>query len=180
MKLSVSAYRAHASAHKKILSSSYQSTLNYGSTAASSSSNPANSLLSVSTQPFFYRACFKFSRNFTFFDVPHNWLVWFTILYIYWPFHIYYYWFFIMKSHQISCVLMSHSLSLPTIRILWTRTQTKTKITSECYFRTKLMVINIGSLVHSLHPNQINVSIIWLNSEWLIFTFLKMKTCMAH
>lgn len=47
MKLSVSAYRAHASAHKKILSSSYQTTLNYGSTAASSSS-PANNLFSVS------------------------------------------------------------------------------------------------------------------------------------
>ncbi|XP_026473861.1 uncharacterized protein LOC113377681, partial [Ctenocephalides felis] len=36
MKLSVSAYRAHASAHKKILSSSYQ--LNYGSTGSASSS----------------------------------------------------------------------------------------------------------------------------------------------
>lgn len=64
MKLSVSAYRAHASAHKKILSSSYQSTLNYGSTAASSSSNPANSLLSVSTQPFFHRACSRFFPKF--------------------------------------------------------------------------------------------------------------------
>ncbi|KAG7303732.1 hypothetical protein JYU34_012297 [Plutella xylostella] len=32
MKLSVSAYRAHASAHKKILTSSYQQ--HYGSTAA--------------------------------------------------------------------------------------------------------------------------------------------------
>ncbi|XP_055295975.1 uncharacterized protein LOC129565282 isoform X3 [Sitodiplosis mosellana] len=47
MKLSVSAYRAHASAHKKILSSSYQTTLNYGSTAASSSSTPANTLFSM-------------------------------------------------------------------------------------------------------------------------------------
>lgn len=47
MKLSVSAYRAHASAHKKILSSSYQQTLNYGSTAASSST-PATTLFSVS------------------------------------------------------------------------------------------------------------------------------------
>lgn len=36
MKLSVSAYRAHASAHKKILSNSYQTQLNYGSTAAAS------------------------------------------------------------------------------------------------------------------------------------------------
>lgn len=35
MKLSVSAYRAHASAHKKILSSSYQTQFNYGSTTAS-------------------------------------------------------------------------------------------------------------------------------------------------
>lgn len=34
MKLSVSAYRAHASAHKKILTSSYQQ--HYGSTAAPS------------------------------------------------------------------------------------------------------------------------------------------------
>lgn len=33
MKLSVSAYRAHASAHKKILDTAYQ--LNYGSTSAS-------------------------------------------------------------------------------------------------------------------------------------------------
>lgn len=48
MKLSVSAYRAHASAHKKILSSSYQTKLNYGSTAASNSSTPANTLFSVS------------------------------------------------------------------------------------------------------------------------------------
>lgn len=36
MKLSVSAYRAHASAHKKILSSSYQTQFNYGTTTASS------------------------------------------------------------------------------------------------------------------------------------------------
>ncbi|XP_055679126.1 uncharacterized protein LOC129787501 isoform X3 [Lutzomyia longipalpis] len=40
MKLSVSAYRAHASAHKKILSSSYQTQFNYGSTAAASVSAP--------------------------------------------------------------------------------------------------------------------------------------------
>ncbi|XP_068159398.1 uncharacterized protein Cngl isoform X3 [Drosophila tropicalis] len=37
MKLSVSAYRAHASAHKKILSSGYHSQLNYGSTGAGAS-----------------------------------------------------------------------------------------------------------------------------------------------
>lgn len=48
MKLSVSAYRAHASAHKKILSS-YQSTLNYGSTsAAAGSSSTSTTLFSVS------------------------------------------------------------------------------------------------------------------------------------
>ncbi|XP_050083659.1 uncharacterized protein LOC126570157 isoform X2 [Anopheles aquasalis] len=46
MKLSVSAYRAHASAHKKILSSSsYQTQFNYGSTAAASSSTPNPSAL---------------------------------------------------------------------------------------------------------------------------------------
>uniref|UniRef100_A0A182ME72 Uncharacterized protein n=1 Tax=Anopheles culicifacies TaxID=139723 RepID=A0A182ME72_9DIPT len=46
MKLSVSAYRAHASAHKKILSSSsYQTQFNYGSTAAASSSAPTSSAL---------------------------------------------------------------------------------------------------------------------------------------
>ncbi|XP_022231114.2 uncharacterized protein LOC111080041 [Drosophila obscura] len=39
MKLSVSAYRAHASAHKKILSSGYHSQLNYGSTGAAASSS---------------------------------------------------------------------------------------------------------------------------------------------
>ncbi|XP_036346451.1 uncharacterized protein LOC118755730 [Rhagoletis pomonella] len=39
MKLSVSAYRAHASAHKKILSSGYHSQLNYGSTGAAVSSS---------------------------------------------------------------------------------------------------------------------------------------------
>lgn len=38
MKLSVSAYRAHASAHKKILTSSYQQ--HYGSTAAPPLCNP--------------------------------------------------------------------------------------------------------------------------------------------
>ncbi|KAF9810564.1 hypothetical protein SFRURICE_021017 [Spodoptera frugiperda] len=38
MKLSVSAYRAHASAHKKILTSSYQQ--HYGSTAAPPICNP--------------------------------------------------------------------------------------------------------------------------------------------
>lgn len=48
MKLSVSAYRAHASAHKKILSSSYQTQLNYGSTAASSSTPNTTGLFSVS------------------------------------------------------------------------------------------------------------------------------------
>lgn len=47
MKLSVSAYRAHASAHKKILSSSYQT--HYGSTAPSqSSSHTSSGLFSVS------------------------------------------------------------------------------------------------------------------------------------
>lgn len=69
MKLSVSAYRAHASAHKKILSSSYQSTLNYGSTAASSSSNPPNNLLSVSTQWKIQLICYDWIdivRNFQF------------------------------------------------------------------------------------------------------------------
>ncbi|XP_013103742.2 uncharacterized protein LOC106084540 isoform X2 [Stomoxys calcitrans] len=42
MKLSVSAYRAHASAHKKILSSGYHSQLNYGSTGAAGSSSTAS------------------------------------------------------------------------------------------------------------------------------------------
>ncbi|XP_075154778.1 cyclic nucleotide-gated ion channel-like [Haematobia irritans] len=42
MKLSVSAYRAHASAHKKILSSGYHSQLNYGSTGAAASSSTAS------------------------------------------------------------------------------------------------------------------------------------------
>ncbi|XP_037939277.1 uncharacterized protein LOC119672328 [Teleopsis dalmanni] len=46
MKLSVSAYRAHASAHKKILSSGYHSQLNYGSTVAAASSS-GNSVSSV-------------------------------------------------------------------------------------------------------------------------------------
>ena len=41
MKLSVSAYRAHASAHKKILSNSYHSQLNYGSTSSASTSAPS-------------------------------------------------------------------------------------------------------------------------------------------
>lgn len=50
MKLSVSAYRAHASAHKKILSSSYQT--HYGSTAPSqSSSHTSSGLFSVSVEP---------------------------------------------------------------------------------------------------------------------------------
>lgn len=53
MKLSVSAYRAHASAHKKILSSSYQTQLNYGSTAASSSTPSTTGLFSVS-KPYFF------------------------------------------------------------------------------------------------------------------------------
>ncbi|XP_018789830.1 PREDICTED: uncharacterized protein LOC108969525 [Bactrocera latifrons] len=55
MKLSVSAYRAHASAHKKILSSGYHSQLNYGSTGAAVSSSavlqmadPAENAMSVS------------------------------------------------------------------------------------------------------------------------------------
>lgn len=46
MKLSVSAYRAHANAHKKILSGSYQNQ-HYGSTAAASSSHTSG-LFSVS------------------------------------------------------------------------------------------------------------------------------------
>lgn len=51
MKLSVSAYRAHASAHKKILSSSYQT--HYGSTTAShSSSHVKSGLFSVSVANF--------------------------------------------------------------------------------------------------------------------------------
>lgn len=40
MKLSVSAYRAHASAHKKILDTAYQ--LNYGSTSASHAAAPTS------------------------------------------------------------------------------------------------------------------------------------------
>lgn len=48
MKLSVSAYRAHAAAHKKILSS-YQ--LNYGSTSASSPSTAPSSAGVVPTTP---------------------------------------------------------------------------------------------------------------------------------
>ncbi|GAB0099774.1 uncharacterized protein DMENIID0001_156610 [Sergentomyia squamirostris] len=57
MKLSVSAYRAHASAHKKILSSSYQTQFNYGSTAAASVSAPpptAPGLFAVSYTNFHY------------------------------------------------------------------------------------------------------------------------------
>lgn len=56
MKLSVSAYRAHASAHKKILDTAYQ--LNYGSTSAShhattsSSSTTAATALPVACSPF--------------------------------------------------------------------------------------------------------------------------------
>lgn len=52
MKLSVSAYRAHASAHKKILSSGYHSQLNYGSTgaAASASSSTSAGLYAVSNR----------------------------------------------------------------------------------------------------------------------------------
>lgn len=42
MKLSVSAYRAHASAHKKILSSGYHSQLNYGSTGAAAASSSSS------------------------------------------------------------------------------------------------------------------------------------------
>lgn len=54
MKLSVSAYRAHASAHKKILSNSYQSTLNYGSTSAAAGSSTSTTLFSVSIHIFIY------------------------------------------------------------------------------------------------------------------------------
>ncbi|XP_071057205.1 uncharacterized protein [Onthophagus taurus] len=54
MKLSVSAYRAHASAHKKILDTAYQ--LNYGSTAAShyhhNQHHPTTSSINTSTMPF--------------------------------------------------------------------------------------------------------------------------------
>ncbi|KAM7348990.1 cyclic nucleotide-gated ion channel-like isoform 4-T10 [Cochliomyia hominivorax] len=51
MKLSVSAYRAHASAHKKILSSGYHSQLNYGSTgaAATASSSTSAGLYAIET-----------------------------------------------------------------------------------------------------------------------------------
>ncbi|KNC20786.1 hypothetical protein FF38_00092 [Lucilia cuprina] len=51
MKLSVSAYRAHASAHKKILSSGYHSQLNYGSTgaAATASSSSSAGLYAIET-----------------------------------------------------------------------------------------------------------------------------------
>ncbi|KAK7868657.1 hypothetical protein R5R35_006954 [Gryllus longicercus] len=41
MKLSVSAFRAQASAHQKILSSSYQLLLNYGSTSATAAPGSA-------------------------------------------------------------------------------------------------------------------------------------------
>lgn len=65
MKLSVSAYRANVTAHKKILSSSYQSTLNYGSTAAASSSsaqiNPLFSVSDVSLAQCTLCFCFIFS-----------------------------------------------------------------------------------------------------------------------
>lgn len=60
MKLSVSAYRAHASAHKKILSNSYQTQFNYGSTTANhltsggtssaASHQPAPGLFAVSSE----------------------------------------------------------------------------------------------------------------------------------
>ncbi|XP_046801311.1 uncharacterized protein LOC111687923 isoform X3 [Lucilia cuprina] len=51
MKLSVSAYRAHASAHKKILSSGFHSQLNYGSTgaAATASSSSSAGLYAIET-----------------------------------------------------------------------------------------------------------------------------------
>jgi hypothetical protein len=45
MKLSVSAYRAQASAHKKILNSSYQMLLNYGATCTTSQSQQPTSSL---------------------------------------------------------------------------------------------------------------------------------------
>jgi hypothetical protein len=47
MKLSVSAYRAQASAHKKILSSSYQMLLNYGATCTTSQSQQPTSTLGL-------------------------------------------------------------------------------------------------------------------------------------
>lgn len=57
MKLSVSAYRAHASAHKKILDTSYNQY--YGSTSAShlhpSSSNAGPSGFQVSFQSFIWK-----------------------------------------------------------------------------------------------------------------------------
>ncbi|XP_032295766.1 uncharacterized protein Cngl isoform X3 [Drosophila virilis] len=49
MKLSVSAYRAHASAHKKILSSGYHSQLNYGSTGAAAASSSSSSAAAAAT-----------------------------------------------------------------------------------------------------------------------------------
>jgi hypothetical protein len=47
MKLSVSAYRAQASAHKKILNSSYQMLLNYGATCTTSQSQQQTSSLGL-------------------------------------------------------------------------------------------------------------------------------------
>lgn len=47
MKLSVSAYRAQASAHKKILNSSYQMLLNYGATCTTSQSQQQTSSLAL-------------------------------------------------------------------------------------------------------------------------------------
>ncbi|XP_017852468.1 platelet binding protein GspB isoform X2 [Drosophila busckii] len=49
MKLSVSAYRAHASAHKKILSSGYHSQLNYGSTGAAAASSSSSAAAAAAT-----------------------------------------------------------------------------------------------------------------------------------
>ncbi|XP_014253581.2 uncharacterized protein LOC106668912 isoform X2 [Cimex lectularius] len=48
MKLSVSAFRAHASAHKKILNSTYQSTLNYGATCSTSHQGAGNRYSKIS------------------------------------------------------------------------------------------------------------------------------------
>jgi len=47
MKLSVSAYRAQASAHKKILNSSYQMLLNYGATCTTLQSQQATTSLGL-------------------------------------------------------------------------------------------------------------------------------------
>jgi hypothetical protein len=61
MKLSVSAYRAHASAHKKILDTAYQ--LNYGSTSASSHQH---------APPVGLPTCSAFQVNPTFVEAPFS------------------------------------------------------------------------------------------------------------